>query len=270
MVKYNCECCLFITSDKWKYNKHILTNKHRINKDKSLPIVMDKVKPDEDKDQIIISLRQEVAYLKGKLEVYEKLEKKEEEEKYEGGDEDCLTIFTKYRDTFDLNLKDEGTIERLAEMRAGDDEVGEVTADNVFESFISNEINFLNHLDVVRDFAEGDDEAIGNFLSNVLKECNIDITERYKGRFKMFYDGEWLNHQESREKYDDFKTDVYIYFQNCYRAMKFYFAYNHKERELGDYEMIKPLLNKIINRFREVNFIGEDEHRKYIINKVFS
>lgn len=263
MVNYNCECCLFSTSDKWKYNKHLLTNKHRLKQEKYVPIVM------EDKDQIILSLRQEVAYLKGKLEVYEKLEKKEEE-KYEGGDEDCLTIFTKYRDTFDLNLKDEGTIERLAELRAVDDEVGEVNADNVFESFISNEINFLNHLDVVRDFAEGDDEAINEFLSNVLKECNIDITERYKGRFKIFYDGKWLNHQESREKYDDFKTDAYVYFQNCYRAMKFYFAYNHKERELGDHNAIKPLLNKLINRFREVNFIGEDEHRKYIINKVSS
>lgn len=265
MVIYNCDCCLFNTSDKWKYNKHILTNKHRIQQEKYVPIVMED-KP-QDKDQIILSLRQEVAYLKGKLEVYEKIEKKEQE-KYEGGDEDCLDVFTKYRDTFDLNLKDEGTIERLAELRALDDEVGEVNVDNALEAFMSNEINFLSHLDVVRDFANGDDEVISEFLKNILKECKIDITEKYKGRFKMFYDGEWLNYEETYKQYDDFKLDVYIYFQNCYRAMKFYYAYNHKERELGDYDAIKPLLNKLINRFREVNFIGEDEHRKYIINKL--
>lgn len=265
MVMYNCDCCLFNTSDKWKYNKHILTNKHRIKQEKYVPIVME----DKDKDQIILSLRQEVSFLKGKLEVYEKIEKKEQE-KYEGGDEDCLTIFTKYRDTFDLNLKDEGTIERLAELRAVDDEAGEVTPDNVLEAFMGNEINFLNYLDTVRAFAEGDDEAISEFLKNILKECKIDITEKYKGRFKMFYDGEWLNYEETYKQYDDFKADVYIYFQNCYRAMKFYYAYNHKERELGDYDAIKPLLNKLINRFREVSFIGDDEHRKYIINKVSS
>lgn len=264
MVIYNCDCCLFNTCDKWKYNKHILTNKHRIKQEKYVPIVM------EDKDQIILSLQQEVAYLKGKLEVYEKLDKKEEEESYEGGDEDCLDIFTKYRDTFDLNLKDEGTIERLAELRAVDDEVGEVNVDNVLEAFMSNEINFLSHIDVVRSFAEGDDEAISEFLKNILKECKIDITQKYKGRFKMFYDGEWLNYDETYKQYDDFKSDVYIYFQNCYRAMKFYYSYNHKERELGNYDAIKPLLNKLIHRFREVNFIGGDEHRKYIINKVSS
>lgn len=267
MVMYNCECCLFTTSDKSKYNKHLLSNKHRSNKDKSLSIIME----DKDKDEIIQLLRQEVSFLKGQLFVYERQFKKEkEEEPYSGGDEDCLTIFTKYRDTFDLNLKDEGTIERLAELRAVDDEVGEVNADNALESFMSNEINFLSHLEVVKAFAEGDDEAINEFLSNVLKECKIDITEKYKGRFKMFYEGEWLNYEETYKQYDDFKSDVYIYFQNCYRAMKFYFAYNHKERELGDYDAIKPLLINLINRFREVNFTGGDEHRKYIINKVSS
>lgn len=255
--------CDFNTDHKTKYDTHLKTIKHLSHNT-----------PMDDKDRLIQSLREEVAYLKGKLEVYEKVGQKEEEEEdveeYEGSEEDCLIVFNRYRDTFDLDLKDEGTLERLAELRAVDDEVGEVTPDNVLEAFMSNNINFLSHLDVVRAFAEGDDEVISEFIINVLKECKIDIIEKYKGRFKMFYDGKWLNYKDTNEQYEDFITDVYIYFQNCYRAMKFYYGYNHKERELGDYDAIKPLINKLINRFRQVCFIGTDENRKYIINKVSS
>lgn len=260
-MKYRCVMCDFNTDHKTKYATHLKTIKHL-----SHNTTMD------DKDRLIQSLREEVAYLKGKLEVYEKVGQKaeeDEEEEYEGSEEDCLIVFNRYKDTFDLNLKDEGTIERLAELRAVDDEVCRVCSDNVIQTFTSNEINFLNHLDVLKSF-DDDDNAINKFIINILKECKIDITEKYKGRFKLFYNGEWKTLKESRELYDEFKSDLVHYFVDCYRAIKYYYAYNHKEKELGDYDDIKPLMNKIIYKCRDIHFSEPEDHRQYVINKVSS
>lgn len=263
-MKYRCVSCDFNTDHKTKYTTHLKTVKH-----------LSQITPMDERDIEIQKLREEVAYLKGKLEVYEKLNRRAEivpkEEKevvvYDGPVEDCLTVWNKYRATFELDLKDEPTIEALAELRAMDDEVGEVTHENFIEAFVSNEANSLHHLKVMKDYADGDANAIHDFMVDIFKECKMDITEKYKGRFRLFHNGEWHSVEDSRELYTDFVCDVALYFKNCIKALKYYYAFNSQEKKLGDYEMIKPITTQILNR---MNYTDPDERRKYIINKVSS
>lgn len=261
MVSYNCECCLFNTTDKSKYDKHLITNKH---KKKSLSIIME--------EETILSLRQEIAFLKGQLSVYKehfkKEEKKEEEEveKYDGPTMDALLVFDEFRETLELEL-DEPTIERIAELRALDDEAGEVNRDNFIEAYTTNEINFLSHIHVLKEFATNNNNAINDLIADVLKKCKIEVTEKYKGRFKLFHDGEWHKSFESQELLNDFIIDVRLYFKKCIKSLKYYYAFNSQDKELGDYDAIKPIVNKL---FHTMNDEELDERNKYIINKVSS
>lgn len=227
----------------------------------------------DERDIEIQKLREEVAYLKGKLEVYEKLNRpivevpEEEVVVYDGPVEDCLVVWDKYRATFELDLKDERTIEALAELRYMDDEAGEITHENFIEAFVSNEANSLHHLKVMKDYAEGDANAIHDFMVKIFKQCKMDITEKYKGRFKLFHNGEWHSVEDSRELYTDFVCDVMLYFRNCIKSLKYYYAFNSQEKKLEDYDMIKPITEKILSR---MTYTDPDERRKYIISKVSS
>lgn len=259
MKEYNCICCSFKTPIKSKYESHLKTNKHLSN-------VTQEEAPD-NKDLIIQNLREEICFLKGKVEAYELMMKCQRPEK---NNEVSLEDLKNYNSTDFVNSLElevnEPLVESVAELRMKDDEVLEINLNNAFDSFVNNE---KNNLPFIKEFAEfqTNPNIIGDIvIEHVLNKCSVQVTEQYKGRFKIYKD-KWLSVQESTDLLYDLISPVKSHFQNYLKLFKHYYSFDSKLRCLDQHKAteIKPFLQQLQ---RKIIYSDYDELIKYILKEI--
>ena len=262
MPDYNCECCNFKTHIKCKYVGHLETKKHLSNVS-----IMNDEKTDY-KDKIIESLKEEVSFLKGQVEAYKSMMNyftvKETKTKTETSCEPYVIEFLK---SLELDVN-ESLTESVAELRTKDDNDITVTLTNAYECFVFNDNNNLPYIKSFSDIDNTEHVLSDVIIETVLKNCSIDITEPYKGRFKLYSNGKWLEVAESREIVSNMITDLFSHYKKYLKLLKFYYTYDSTCKCIDEDQCrkIQPLLKSIQRRLMDQADL--DEEIKYILNKL--
>jgi len=257
MPDYNCECCNFKTHIKTKYSIHLETKKHLSN-----VIIME-----GDKDKIIESLKEENIFLKGKVEAYERMmgfNVKEPKTKTETSYEPFVNEFLK---SLELDVNDSLT-ESIAELRTKDDYDKTITLTNAYECFVFNDNNNLPYIKSFSDIDKTEHVLSDVIIETVLKNCSIDITEPYKGRFKLYSNGKWLEVAESRDILFNMMNELFSHYKKYLKLLKFYCTYDSTCKCIDEDQCrkIQPLLKSIQRRLMDQADL--DEEIKYILNKL--
>ena len=258
MPEYKCECCNFKTPIKCKFESHLETKKHLSNVN-----IME-----EDKDKIIESLRQENMFLKGKVEAYEMMMKHfavKEETTTETNYEPFVDDFLK---SLELEVNDTLT-ESIAELRTIDDNQVDINLNNVYEAFVFNDKNNLPYIKSFSDISGETEHVVGDLIiEKVLKHCSIEITEPYKGRFKLYSKGKWLEVNESRDIVINMMSELYIHYKKYLKLLKFYYTYDSKNKCIDSNLCgeIQPILKNIQRQLNDK--ADTDEEIRYILNKL--
>ena len=258
MPDYNCECCNFTTTIKTKYSIHLETKKHLSN-----VIIME-----GDKDKIIESLNVQVSFLEGKVEAYERMigyfTDKDKETKTETSCEPFVIEFLK---SLELDVN-ESLTETVAELRTKDDNDITVTLDNAYECFVFNDNNNLPYIKSFSDIDKTEHVLSDVIIETVLKNCSIDITEPYKGRFKLYSNGKWLEVAESRDILFNMMNELFSHYKKYLKLLKFYCTYDSTCKCIDEDQCrkIQPLLKSIQRRLMDQADL--DEEIKYILNKL--
>ena len=259
MPEYICECCNFKTNIKCKLEAHFETKKHL----SKLNIM------EEDKDEIIQKLREENMYLKGKVEVFEMMFKEKEKEKpvQPMTKTNCEPFVDEFLKSLELEVN-ETLIETIAELRTKDDKNEEINLNNVFDMFVFNEKNNLPYIKEFPDIKKSEHVLADIVIEKVLNKCSIEITEQYKGRFKLYSNDKWLEVNESRDMVTNMIIELYGHYKKYMKLLKYYYTYDSKQRCLDNQlsDLISPLL-KSIQRSLNDN-LDTDEQIKYILNKM--
>jgi len=259
MPEYICECCSFKTIDKGKYQTHLQTKKHlsKVN-------IME-----EDKDEIIQKLREENMYLKGKVEVFEMMFKEKEKEKEETTTETNYEPFVDdFLKSLEIEVNDTLT-ESIAELRTIDDNQVDINLNNVYEAFVFNDKNNLPYIKSFSDISGETDHVVGDLIiEKVLNHCSIEITEPYKGRFKLYSKGKWLEVNESRDIVINMMSELYIHYKKYLKLLKFYYTYDSKNKCIDSKLCgeIQPILKNIQRQLNDK--ADTDEEIRYILNKL--
>ena len=265
MPEYKCECCNFKTIDKCKYVVHLETKKHLSNVS-----IMNDEKADY-KDKIIESLKEENIFLKGKVEAYERMigcftdKDKETKTKTETSYEPFVNEFLK---SLELDVNDSLT-ESIAELRTIDDNQVDINLNNVYEAFVFNDKNNLPYIKSFSDISGETDHVVGNLIiEKVLNHCSIEITEPYKGRFKLYSKGKWLEVNESRDIVINMMSELYIHYKKYLKLLKFYYTYDSKNKCIDSNlcGVIQPILKNIQRQLNDK--ADTDEEIRYILNKL--
>ena len=264
MPEYKCECCNFKTIDKCKYVAHLETKKHLSNVS-----IMNDEKTDY-KDEVIKSLKEENIFLKGQVEAYKSMmgfftdKDKETKTKTETSCEPFVNEFLK---SLELDVN-ESLTETVAELRTKDDYDKTVTLDNAYECFVFNDNNNLPYIKSFSDIDKTEHVLSDVIIEKVLKNCSIDITEPYRGRFKLYSNGKWLEVAESREIVSNMMTDLFSHYKKYLKLLKFYYTYDSKHGYIDEDQCskIQPLLKSIQRMLLEQADL--DEEIKYILNKL--
>ena len=248
MPEYICECCNFKTNIKCKLEAHLETKKHL-----STANIME-----QDKDEIIKKLREENLYLK--VQLFEMMFK-EKEKPVQPTETNCDDYIDECVKSLELELN-ESLLESVAELRTIDD-MNEmfIILDNVFDVFVNNE---KNNLPYIKQFT--DEHSIADIIiDKVLKHCSIEITEQYKGRFKLYSNNKWLEVKESRDKITTLMYSINSHLKLYPKIMKYYFSYDSKLKQLDESRatLIQPLVRKLTRQISEQ--CDEDELIRYIL-----
>jgi hypothetical protein len=143
------------------------------------------------KDKIIESLNVQVSFLKGQVEAYERMMGFTVKEKETKTETNCEPFVDEFLKSLELDVNDSLT-ETVAELRTKDDNDKTITLDNVFDVFVFNDNNNLPYIKSFSDIDKTEHVLSDVIIEKVLKNCSIDITEPYKGRFKLYSNGKWL------------------------------------------------------------------------------
>jgi hypothetical protein len=257
MPEYICECCNYKTNIKCKLESHLETKKHlsKVN-------IME-----EDKDEIIQKLREENMYLKGKVEVFEMMFREKEKEKPVQAKTNCEPFVDEFLKSLELEVN-ETLIESIAELRTNDDKNEEINNNNVFDVFVFNEKNNLPYIKEFSDIKKNEHVLADIVIEKVLNKCSIDITEPYKGRFKLYSNDKWLEVAESREIVFNMMNELYIHYKKYLKLLKVYYTYDSTCKCIDEDQChkIQPLLKSIQRKLNDN--LDTEEEIKYILNKV--
>lgn len=261
MPEYVCDCCNFKTNIKSKLENHNETNKHLLN----ISLLEQSNNIHKETDEIIQELKIKIATLEGQIQVYKLLfpnksevvsqpiEKEDEDEKedetdkvLEGNEISCDEVIENFINSLELDITDE-LKECIAELREKDDNLYDINVDNVYETFVNNPTPC--HLPYIEEFSNMNREHIYSkiIMKNVLSVCSIDITEKYKGRFKLFSQGKWLDVEESREKIIQLFPPINAHFKKYIKLLTYYFCYDSKRKCFDEFKepIIKPITKSI-------------------------
>ena len=257
MPEYICECYNFKTIDKGKYQTHLETKKHLSNVN-----IMK-----EDKDEIIQKLREENMYLKGKVEVFEMMFREKEKQKPVQANTNCEPFVDEFLKSLELEVN-ETLIETIAELRTNDDKNEEININNVFDVFVFNEKNNLPYINEFSDIKKNEHVLADIVIEKVLNKCSIEITEQYKGRFKLYSNDKWLDVNESRDIVTNMIVELYGHYKKYIKLLKYYYTYDSKEQCLDtqNSDLISPLLKSILRKLNDN--LDTEEKIKYILNKM--
>jgi len=105
-------------------------------------------------------------------------------------------------------------------------------------------------------------------IEKVLKNCFIDITEPYKGRFKLYSNDKWLEVSESRDILFNMMNELFSHYKKYLKLLKFYYTYDSTCKCIDEDQCrkIQPLLKSIQRRLMDQADL--DEEIKYILNKL--
>ena len=258
MPEYKCECCNFKTPIKCKFESHLETKKHLSNVN-----IME-----EDKDKIIESLRQENMFLKGKVEAYEMMMKHFAVKEETTTETNCEPFVDDFLKSLEIEVNDTLT-ESIAELRTIDDNQVDINLNNVYEAFVFNDKNNLPYIKSFSDISGETEHVVGDLIiEKVLKHCSIDITEPYKGRFKLYSNGKWLEVAESRDILFNMMNSLFSHYKKYLKLLKFYYTYDSTCKCIDKDQSLKiqPLLKSILRRLNDQADL--DEEIKYILNKL--
>ena len=262
MPDYNCECCNFKTHIKCKYVGHLETKKHLSNVS-----IMNDEKTDY-KDKIIESLKQENIFLKGQVEAYKSMMGFNVKETKTKTETSCEPYVIEFLKSLELDVNDSLT-ESIAELRTKDDYDKTITLTNAYECFVFNDNNNLPYIKSFSDIDGKTEHVLSDvIIETVLKNCSIDITEPYKGRFKLYSNGKWLEVAESRDILFNMMNELFSHYKKYLKLLKFYYTYDSKHGYIDEDQCrkIQPLLKSIQRRLMDQADL--DEEIKYILNKL--
>lgn len=259
MPQYICKACNFNTPIKCKYTSHLETLKHK-NNNKLM---------EEDLNKVIQELRSEILCLKAKLEVYEMMYKGKKTETKEAETNELVNYNPKvFIDSLEIELTEQ-IIESVAELRTNDDKVMVVNLENAYHSFMFNEKNNLPYIKEFIELQTEPETAIGSMvIEHVLSKCSVDVTEPYKGRFRLYRD-KWLSIQDSTDLLNDLISSIKIHFKSYISLYKYYYAFDSSLRTLDQNAQcdIRP---KIRELERKLMYIDPDEIVKYILKELYN
>ena len=245
MPDYNCECCNFKTHIKSKYSVHLETKKHLSN-----VIIME-----GDQEEVIKSLKEENFFLKGQVEAYKSMMNyftvKETKTKTET-ETSCEPYVIEFLKSLELDVNDSLT-ETVAELRTKDDNDITVTLDNAYECFVFNDNNNLPYIKSFSDIDKTEHVLSDVIIEKVLKNCSIDITEPYKGRFKLYSNGKWLEVAESRDILFNMMNSLFSHYKKYLKLLKSYYTYDSTCKCINEDQChnIQPLLKSILRRLND-------------------
>jgi hypothetical protein len=261
MPDYNCECCNFKTHIKSKYSVHLETKKHLSNAS-----IME-----GDQEEVIKSLKEEVSFLKGQVEAYKSMMNyftvKETKTKTET-ETSCEPYVIEFLKSLELDVNDSLT-ESVAELRTKDDNDKTITLDNAYECFVFNDNNNLPYIKSFSDIDGKTEHVLSDvIIEKVLKNCSIDITEPYRGRFKLYSNGKWLEVSASRDILFNMMNELFSHYKKYLKLLKFYYTYDSTCKCIMEATClnIQPLLKSILRRLNDQADL--DEEIKYILNKL--
>jgi hypothetical protein len=258
MPEYKCEWCNFTTTIKSKYSVHLETKKHLSNAS-----IME-----EDKDKIIESLKEENIFLKGQVEAYKMMMGRFSFEPKTKTETSCEPYVIDFLKSLELDVN-ESLTETVAELRTKDDNDITVTLDNAYECFVFNDNNNLPYIKSFSDIDGKTEHVLSDvIIEKVLKNCSIDITEPYKGRFKLYSNGNWLEVSTSREIVFNMMNELFSHYKKYLKLLKFYYTYDSTCKCIDEdqCQKIQPLLKSILRRLNDQSDL--DEEIKYILNKL--
>lgn len=258
MPEYICKACNFKTPIKCKYTSHLETLKHK-NNNKLMK---------EDLNEVIQELRSEILCLKAKLEVYEMMYKGKPNTK-EAETNELVNYNPKvFMDSLEIELTEQ-IIESVAELRANDDKVMDVNLENAYHSFMFNENNNLPYIKEFIELQTDPETAIASMvLEHVLSKCSVDVTEPYKGRFRLYRD-KWLSIQDSTDLLNDVIAAVKGHFKSYISLYKYYYAFDSKLRTLDEWS-VSAIRPKIKELERKLLYVDPDEIINYILKQLYN
>jgi hypothetical protein len=220
---------------------------------------------EEGKYEIIQKLREENLFLKGKVEAYEMMLKPTNKEVKPSTGSNCEPLVEAFLKSLELDVN-ESLIETIAELRTNDDANQDINLHNVYDCFVFNE---KNNLPYIKSFSDINSEHLlaDVIIEKVLNKCSIDITEIYKGRFKLYND-KWLGINESKEIVTNMLLELYSHYKKYIKLLKYYYTYDSNLRCIDNdrCDLISPLLKSIQRKLNQN--IDSEEEIKYILNKL--
>lgn len=274
MAEFICECCNFKTNLKSNLERHLKTKKHLEKKELD----------DKPKDKLIEELQQKIKVLEGQIEVYKLLiphlkpvaepvtkpvaePVADQEADHDVDPIDCDDVIDNFVKSFELEINEE-LIEDISQLREQDDLCGTIDESNIYHSFFSNEKNNLPFINEFKELEKSSHVFSNLIIENVLNKCSVNVTEKYKGRFKLFCNGKWLSVEDSREKVIRLFLSISSHFRKYPKLMKHYFCYDSQLKEL-DYDKSHLIRHLIIKLTQNINNnIDYDDEIKYILQLI--
>lgn len=132
------------------------------------------------------------------------------------------------------------------------------------ETFMSKEaLNQLPYYEVFMYYIMkiNKPNTLGEVAYTILKDSSIDITDKYKNRFKLYNGSEWSSIEESRDILDDLIDNIKKMFTNYYKLYCNVYKFSVETKEIEPIEHDKEIeLKKINMRIRNVDNSEEIKH----------
>jgi hypothetical protein len=91
---------------------------------------------------------------------------------------------------------------------------------------VFNDKNNLPYIKSFSDISKNEHVLADVIIEKVLKNCSIEITEPYKGRFKLYSNDKWLEVNESRDIVINMMSELYSHYKKYLKLLKFYYTYD--------------------------------------------
>lgn len=253
MVKYECMLCNFSTEIKSQFVTHNQTQKHLSN-----VLLMEK-----EKDIIIQQKDIEIMKLKAQLEFAERIingfQRGNSNLSFttETNNVSCSDFINEFKQ---LPLVSEEATDEMLETESDKKVLSGL--DN--ETFMSKEaLNQLPYYDVFMYYVMkiNKPNTLGEVAYMILKNSSIDITDKYKNRFKLYVGTEWASIEDSRDILNNLIDTIKDMFTNYYKLYCNVYKFSVETKEIEPIEHDKQTeLKKINMRIRNVDNSEEIKH----------
>ena len=262
MVKYECKLCNFSTEIKCQFVAHNQTQKHLSNVN-----VME-----QEKDLVIQQKDMEIMKLKAQLEFAERIINGFQRgsasvlSNAETNEVSCFDCINDFKNSPLMVEPSDELLETETEKKE------KMICDNIDNDTYMSKVA-LSELPYYNEYISYHEKInkpynFAEIAYDILKDCSIDITDKYKNRFRLYKANNWLSIEDSRDILCDLIETIRNMFVNYHKLYCNIYRFDVVDKEINKLDQsIEQSFKGVSFQIRNIDIEEEMKHCLIMFNK---